>query len=65
MASSNEDSVDIECVRCGRPVVTIELDSHTLRSCSYCELRMWDNNGEPVDRAAVLAGMSMSSPRTR
>jgi uncharacterized paraquat-inducible protein A len=65
MQLRDENSTDTGCSRCGRPVVTIELDSHTLRSCSYCELRMWDNDGEPVNRAEVLAGMSEASPRTR
>jgi hypothetical protein len=65
MGLENFGSADVECVRCSRPMVTIELDTHTLRSCSYCELRLWDDNGELVDRAAVLAGMAAVLPRSR
>ncbi len=51
------------CVRCGRPVVKISIDDHTLRSCSYCELRQWESNGVPVHRDDMLANLGGSHLR--
>ena len=50
------------CTRCGGPIVEIVLsadDSNlTMRSCSTCDAREWDHDGEPVALDDVLGDLS-------
>ena len=55
------------CVRCGGTLVTITLNVgegiRTLRSCSRCDHRWWQADGEPILLDGVLADLSGEAAR--
>ena len=50
------------CPRCGGPVVEIVIDSDasalTMRSCSTCDAREWESDGDPVELDSVLGELT-------
>jgi hypothetical protein len=50
------------CSRCGGPVVEIVIDGEsspiTMRSCSVCDARQWESDGDPVELDSVLGELT-------
>ena len=55
------------CPRCDGTLVEIQMTIDgqpvTMRSCSVCELRWWDNAGDLIDLTSVLE-MASNPPKT-
>jgi hypothetical protein len=54
------------CPRCDRSLVeitiTLEGDDVTMRSCSACDHRSWQREGQAVDLDGVLTDMGLDRP---
>jgi hypothetical protein len=58
-----------QCTRCGGPIVEIVLGSGssklTMRSCSTCDAREWQSDGEPVELDDVLGELNNTGVQRR
>lgn len=49
------------CPQCHGSVIAIRIEAEqglTLKSCSHCDLRMWDDGGRRIPLDEVIAGLS-------
>lgn len=58
-----------QCTRCGGSIVEIVIGSGesklTMRSCSTCESREWESDGEPVELDDVLGELNTTGIERR
>lgn len=65
----HQDAMTTECTQCGGPIVEIVLANDgsnlTMRSCSKCDAREWENDGEPVELDDVLGELNSTGAQRR